>query len=305
MSNLVSDRHPLVSLLLIVILVGTGFLLIGPGVGLAIASLFYDGNLVLEIFSNPDHTLFIPVMIMQGTGSFIGLILLPALYIRTVEHKPLSPFVTQVQPWVIIIPLLMVLGVVFQASITPVIEWNMNFQFPEFMSGFGTWAREREDALMGLTKLLTKFESENDFFFAFIVIALIPGIGEELVFRGLIQNELKRGTGNVHLAIWTAAFLFSAIHMQFFGFVPRMLLGALFGYLYHWSGNLIVPMFAHFFHNGFTLFMMYLYQIGSITVDLESTEALPWPWVITGIISTFALLYYFRNLYTTREQPYP
>jgi membrane protease YdiL (CAAX protease family) len=124
------------------------------------------------------------------------------------------------------------------------------------------------------------------------------------VFRGLIQNELKRGTGNPHLAIWVAAILFSAIHMQFFGFVPRVLLGALFGYLYHWSGNLIIPMFAHFFHNGFTLIMLHLYNQGVTELDMESEEAAPWPWVMVGIVSTFALLVYFRKLYTSKPSTF-
>ena len=63
-----------------------------------------------------------------------------------------------------------------------------------------------------------------------LVIALLPAIGEELVFRGILQRELWRGTLNIHVAIWVSAAIFSAIHMQFYGFVPRLLLGALFGY---------------------------------------------------------------------------
>ena len=296
----VSDRPPLVSLLFIIIMVGVGFLLIGPGVGLAVAALFYEGDLLSALTTNPDHSIYIPLMITQGIAGFIGLILMPLIHIRFLEQKPLRPFFMFHEPWIILLPLIIVIGIGFQVALSPVIEWNMNFQFPEFMKGFGEWARAQEDALIGLTKVLTDFQSQQELMIGFLVIAILPGIGEELVFRGLIQNELKRGTGNAHVAIWTAAFLFSAIHMQFFGFLPRVLLGALFGYLYHWSGNLLIPMFAHFFHNGFTLLMIYLYQQGVTELDMDSEVAAPWPWVIAGLFSTFVLLVYFRKLYATK-----
>lgn len=298
----VSDRHPLVSLLYIIIMVGTGFLLIGPALGIGVASFFYEGDDLLHaLTSDPDYSVYIPLMVTQGVASFTGLILFPLLHVRFVEQKSLQPFFTLHEPWFMLIPLIIIIGIGFQVALTPVIEWNMNIRFPEFMRSFGEWAREREDALMELTKTITNFQSQRDLMIGVFVIAVIPGIGEELVFRGLIQNELKRATGNAHMAIWVAAILFSAIHTQFFGFVPRVMLGALFGYLYLWSGNLFIPMFAHFFHNGFTLTMLYLYQQGLIDVDMDSDKAAPWPWVITGLITTFVLLLYFRKLYTIKQ----
>lgn len=298
--SLVSDRHPLASMLFIIIMVGSGFLLIGPGVGLAVASLAYEGNLLVAIQGTPDETLFVPLMIVQGCASFIGLILIPVLYVLYFEHKPLGPFVRFGESWALVILVLILSGISLQVAISPVVEWNMNFQFPDFLKDFGNWAREREDALFQLTQLLTDFQSNEEFLLGLIVIAFLPGIGEELVFRGLIQNEMKRGTGNPHIAIWVSALLFSAIHMQFFGFIPRMILGAFFGYLYHWSGNLLIPIFAHFFHNGFTLLMLYLYKTGASGLDMESTDAAPLPWILVGVVSTFGLLRFFRKLYNTK-----
>jgi len=113
----------------------------------------------------------------------------------------------------------------------------------------------------------------------------------------MLQPQLQRATNNIHVAIWISAFLFSSLHMQFFGFVPRLFLGALFGYLYYWSGNLIVPMVAHFINNGFSVIMLYLHQLGKIDIDVESTKAVPWSAVISGTILTFALLVYLRILF--------
>ena len=99
----------------------------------------------------------------------------------------------------------------------------MNIKFPEFMSGFEQWAIQEEERLAKLTAAITDFKSTGELLLGIFVIALLPAIGEELVFRGMIQRELWRGTLNIHLAIWISAAIFSAIHMQFYGFIPRLL----------------------------------------------------------------------------------
>jgi hypothetical protein len=77
----------------------------------------------------------------------------------------------------------------------------------------------------------------------------LPAIGEELLFRGVLQKLIQKMTGSSHWAIWITATLFSALHLQFFGFLPRLLLGALFGYLLEWTGTLWLPILAHFINN--------------------------------------------------------
>lgn len=279
-----------------------GFLAIGPAVGLGVSSLFYDGDLLVEFLkSPPERTIFLPLMITQGLTSLIGLIIIPVLYLKFSEHKSIVPFFqreSDITKVFVIIPLL---GISFLIAISPITEWNMSFQFPEALQEFGSWARVQEDKMMEMTKLLTNFNSTAEFILGLVVIAVLPGIGEELVFRGLIQHELWRSSKNIHVAIWLSAFLFSAIHMQFFGFIPRLLLGALFGYLYYWSGNLLIPMVAHFFHNGFTLTMIYLYNQGSIGVNIDSEESAPLFLVAICGVLTFVLLYLFRKHYTPEQ----
>ena len=296
--SLVSDREPVLSLFFILLVVLIGFLFIGPLTGLWVTSLFYEGNLLAELQKpKPDASLFLPIMVTQGFTSLLGLIIIPILYLKFSEQKSIIPFFPrekEITKPLIIIPLL---GICFLIAISPITEWNMNFQFPEILKEFGTWARTQEDKLMEMTKVLTSFGSTPEFILGLVVIAVLPGIGEELVFRGLIQNELWRGSKNIHVAIWVSAFLFSAIHIQFFGFVPRLLLGALFGYLYYWSGNLLIPMVAHFFHNGFTLTMIYLYNMGSTEINIDSEESAPVLLVALCGVATFVLLYYFRKNY--------
>jgi membrane protease YdiL (CAAX protease family) len=296
--SLVSDREPVLSLFFILLVVMIGFLFIGPLIGIWVSSLFYEGNLFVDMLNpKPDSSLFLPIMIAQGITGLVGLIIIPILYVKFSEHKPLSPFFPKEKDFTKVLAIIPLLGICFLIAISPITEWNMHFQFPEFLKEFGDWARIQEDKLIEMTKVLTNFSTPGEFILGLVVVAVLPGIGEELVFRGLIQNELWRGSKNIHVAIWVSAFLFSAIHIQFFGFVPRLLLGALFGYLYYWSGNLLIPMLAHFFHNGFTLTMIYMYNVGSTEINIDSEESAPLPLVALCGVATFALLYYFRKNY--------
>jgi len=129
-----------------------------------------------------------------------------------------------------------------------------------------------------------------------VVIAVIPAIGEELLFRGLIQNQVHSWTKNGHLAVWITGILFSAIHVQFYGFVPRMLLGVLFGYMYLWSGNLLYPMLAHFANNGFQIILLYLYSSKTTDFNIDTAETVPWAVFLTAaLVSTILVLYYKQH----------
>ncbi|QOI96405.1 MAG: CPBP family intramembrane metalloprotease [Flammeovirgaceae bacterium] len=306
-TNPISDRHPAASLIYILFVVAIGFLIIGPSLGLLLASPFYDGDLFSEftgiLYNQSNPQLFTALMIVQGTAGIIGLIVLPLLYLNAIEHKSIRVLFRKEANLPMIIIMLTAIGTCFTIAISPVIEWNMNLDFPDFLSGFERWAKQKENELMEVTRFLTTFSSPTDFLIGLFVVAVIPGIGEELVFRGFVQNELHRGTNSIHVAIWVSAFLFSAMHMQFFGFMPRMLLGALFGYLYYWSGNLLIPMLAHFFHNGLTLALLYTYQRGITTLDPESNEAAPLPLVLGCVAAVVGLLYYFRKLYQVNNHP--
>jgi len=101
--------------------------------------------------------------------------------------------------------------------------------------------------------------------FNIFMIAIVAAIGEELIFRGVIQKIFARWTGNIHLAIIITGFLFSLIHLQFYGFFPRWLLGVMFGYLMVWSGTLWLPIFAHFVNNAVAVLVSYLIHKGTIS----------------------------------------
>lgn len=296
--NLVSDKPPLQSLLVTIVMFFLGFMVVGGIIGFMIAEPFYDGNLLTDMLSEePGNDLFYPLLIVQGVTSFVGLIIFPFLQLRFLEHKSVAPFF-QKQPRFFLVAFVMaILAVNFMVAISPIAEWNATFDFPDFMNGFEEWARSSEDRNQRITKTLTGFTEVGDLLLVLLVVAVIPAIGEEVVFRGFMQNELFRATKNPHVAIWIAAFIFSAIHFQFFGFVPRMLLGALFGYLYYWSGNLWIPMLAHFFNNGIQIVAMYYVNNKILDIDPEVETAAPWPTVAAGVIISGVLLYFLRRFF--------
>ncbi len=154
-------------------------------------------------------------------------------------------------------------------------------------------AADLEAKASTLTQALLVMNSPQEFMFTLFVVALIPAVGEELVFRGIIQNYLSKI--NLHTAIWTTAFLFSAFHLQFEGFLPRFLLGAILGYLLYWSGSLWLPIIGHFLFNGLQITGVYILQLQGETVDLKATDQLPWVFMIISTIMMLGLAYWLNK----------
>ena len=166
---------------------------------------------------------------------------------------------------------LLVLVLSFAASplINFIGEINASMQFPEWMSGIENWMKNAEENAAELTEAFLKVETTGGLLFNIFMIAFLPAIGEELLFRGVIQRIFTNWTKNHHWGIWISAILFSALHMQFYGFIPRMLLGVLFGYLLVWSGSMWLPIIAHFINNGVAVVVMFLIDKGLLNPELE------------------------------------
>jgi membrane protease YdiL (CAAX protease family) len=276
------------------------FLLVGPFIGAIIAYALYDGDIgfmdFLAEMADPvgKENLKMLLMLMQGSATLIGLAIIPPIVWQAMTRKRVFNLVKY--PPVKPVHLLLVFGILlfFSGLNSVFIEWNVNVDLPD--GAFEKWAREFEDRAMETTKYLTSFSNVGQYLVAVLVIAVFAGIGEELVFRGILQNELQRSFRNHHAAIWVAAIIFSVFHVQFYGLVPRILLGALFGYLYYWSGNLMVPIFAHFVNNFFAVSMIYFGMTELPGLETENPTSPPWYAVLISTAICGALIYYYRSI---------
>jgi membrane protease YdiL (CAAX protease family) len=276
-----------------------GFAIIGPIIGFFLALPFYSGNM-LELVdalgkAKTTEDIRIPFLIMQGCASGIGLIVVPVLAFRFIVKERPARLLNSTNMLIIALTALSVVLFMFPNSV--IIDWNANLNFG---GGFWDWARDKEELAATFTKFITTFASPQEFLIGLFIIAILPAIGEEFAFRGWLQPTIQKVSGNPHVAIWVSAFLFSALHMQFFGFVPRMLLGGLFGYLMYWSNNLWIPIAAHFVNNGLSVLMIYLHQIGAVEIDVESTDALPLMYVIPVTVIFVGLMFQLKKQLTAR-----
>jgi len=150
-----------------------------------------------------------------------------------------------------------------------------------------------EERTAELTASLVVMHSVDELLINLLVIALIPAIGEELIFRGILQRKLGYIVKNIHVVIWLSAIIFSAVHLQFAGFLPRMVLGLVLGYLFYFSGSLWVPILAHIFNNGFQLIVHYSFQQQMTEIDLEADPNMPVYYALLSLCGGLLLLYYF------------
>ena len=128
-------------------------------------------------------------------------------------------------------------------------QLNSGMVLPDWLSGVEQWMKDKEDYANHLMDLIMTPETFSGMWLNILIIAALPAIGEELIFRGVFQKIFHNLFRSGHLSVWVTSFLFSAIHFQFYGFLPRFILGLIFGYLFLWSRNLWLPVIAHFINN--------------------------------------------------------
>ena len=288
------------------LLVLVGFILVGMSVGnilavLILAKIFGGGpgmegmEIVTTLIHAPQDVPngWYGLLLLQATAHVFTYLLPPLLYWHYIERRNLTDFQTRRGTPVALWGLTLLAVLAFMPLNSLIIEWNQGMTLPDALSGVEQWMRSQEDQLARLTEFMTVFSTPAQFVVAMVVIGILPAIGEEVLFRGVLQRKLIEHWVNPHLAIWVAAALFSAIHMQFYGFLPRLLLGALFGYLYYWSGSLLIAIFAHFVNNGIMVLMLYLYQRKLVDYNIEDNTSVPWSAALVSLVVTAGLLYSF------------
>ena len=236
-----------------------------------------------EMNEHLDSPAFLRALEFLQIVQALGLFIVPVMVFSWLTEKNLVsyPGLNQGVP---IISIISVFALILAAQ--PIInwmaEWNSKMTLPVSLHAIQDWMKYAEEEAATLTEAFLTIKTPIDFVIVFIMVAVLPAIGEEMLFRGVIQKLLKEWLKNAHLAIFISAFLFSALHMQFFGFVPRLLLGMLLGYLLEWSGSLWLPVAAHFINNGSAVILSYFQKQGKLNFDPDK--------IGTGENSTFMLI---------------
>ena len=180
--------------------------------------------------------------------------------------------------------------VVFYLVSLPAMNWLVDFNgsmvLPSWMSGVEEAMRQAEDMAADATKQILDINTIPQLLSCLFVVGLMAGLSEEMLFRGAMQRTMQDSWLGAHTAIWVTAIVFSAFHMQFFGFLPRMLLGAWLGYLFVWTRSLWVPIIAHTLNNSTVVVMSYLAGKGVVPEGFGDNLGLPadgaFPWMATA-----------------------
>ena len=209
---------------------------------------------------------------LQMTGTF----LLPPIlcaWLWSENHQPVSWLRLDNVPDGKMIGLAVAIMICAVPGINLLADLNGRIQLPESLASIEQMLKQQEELAAELTKRFLQADSIGGLLINIGLMALLPALAEELSFRGTLQQILansQQPKANSHIAIWTTAIVFSAVHMQFYGFVPRMLMGAMFGYVFVWTGSLWVPVIMHFVNNGMAVIAYYIEQ--SVVSDQGSEQ---------------------------------
>jgi hypothetical protein len=252
------------------------------------------------ILSNTDSGFLRYLLIIQDISLFI----LPSSIIMVMMKPEFAKRLHELK-----LPLLKEIGLVIVLAfcIFPVTSFtgqiNSAMHFPDWLSGVEKWMEEKEDYANGIINQALFAPSFATMILNLFIIAILPAVGEEFFFRGVLQKILIKLFKSGHVGIWVTAFIFSAIHFQFFGFVPRFILGLIFGYLFFWSGTLWLPVISHFINNAVPVIMAYIQGMEKFNAPTDTPSwklalALPLP-VAIGLV----ILFYFRNRSKINDRP--
>lgn len=196
----------------------------------------------------------------------------------------------------------------------PAMNWlvdlNQSMSLPSWMSGIEELMRDMEDSAADATEQLLDINTLWQFLSSVFVIGVMAGLSEEMLFRGAMQRTMQDSRLNTHAVVWITAIVFSAFHMQFFGFIPRMMLGAWLGYLLVWTRSLWVPIIAHTLNNSTVVFFSYMANKGIMPEDFGDNLGLPatgaFPWLaLLSLIASLALAFWASRSLTTTPSNQP
>ena len=204
----------------------------------------------------------------------------------------------------------LVLVVVFLVISLPAMNWlvdfNQSMSLPSWLSGVEQLMRATEDAAAAATEQLLDIHTVGELLACVFVVGFMAGLSEEILFRGAMLRTMQDSRLGTHAVVWIVAIIFSAIHLQFYGFVPRMVIGLWLGYLLVWTRCLWVPVIAHTLNNSTVVVFSYLSNLGLVPEGFGENLGLPadggFPWLaLASFVASVALAVWSHRYFTRRN----
>jgi len=265
-------RSPYSKLLFLLLIIAVS-LFVTTLLGLVIAVPFYGLDVLKNMgsFTNIHDENTISFIKYFQAISQIGVFVIPAFLYAFLEKNKAIDFLKLNRKFDFLSLLFSILIIL---SALPAINWmvelNEQMKLPEFLSGLENWMRESEEKAKSATEIFLNVNTISGLLINLFIIGFLAALGEELLFRGVVLRIFADLTKNIHWGIILSAIIFSIFHFQFYGFLPRMVLGIMFGYTFVWTGSLWVPIILHFLFNGMTVVASYLFNLGIISSDPDS-----------------------------------
>ena len=213
----------------------------------------------------------------------------PFVFTGLSERISLRPFIGVVAVYILAMP-----------AMNQLIAWNQAVHLPEWGSALETTLRTWEEQNGKVAQQMLAGNGITGMLVSVLVVGLLTGFSEELFFRGGMQRIFTGLPISSATAVWVVAVIFSAMHFQFFGFIPRLIMGAFFGYLFVWTGSLWPSIFAHALNN--SLVVLGAWLTGSVVSDGFDTLGVAqngqFPYAALGsAVATALFLWGFRNYF--------
>lgn len=250
-----------ISTLLLVFTLGIGRLIFGPGMT----------HIDLAKDITPKQSLYLGFIQLM---SQVSIFLVPALLISWFMTLNISEWLGSGRS----VPLHIILLVLFGAlAVIPLSTmagvFNSKLSLPPGLERIEDWMIRKEGEAMKLTGHLVYASNPGRLILNLFILAIVPALSEELFFRGVLQQILQKWFRSGGLAVVITALVFSTLHLQFYGFLPRFILGLMFGYLFLWSGSIWIPVLAHMVNNSVPVIAAYFMGWNKINSNLS--ESLP------------------------------
>ncbi len=274
-NSFLEDAHPFLQLVFLVFLMLVVFLIFSFA-GLLLAMPLYGLGMadVLRLMQSPPGESNIGLLKYLQCVQTLSLFLVPSVLFIRLSGERVTSWVgwRRTVGWRVLL-----MSVVLVVALMPVnnflSSWNSRLHLPEGMAALERMMRMLEENAARLTKAFMTMHSWKDYAVNLFIVGMLAAVGEEMTFRGVIQPVLIRWTGSRHAGVILAGAVFSFFHFQFFGFIPRWLLGVVLGYLFLWSGTLKLSILVHFLNNALAVTAYWLLTPEKVEEGLDRIGA--------------------------------